>query len=228
MFAGIPGRYELINHVLTLGLDRSWRKRAARMARRQGGTRWLDVCSGTGDMARTLAGMAGNEIIVHAIDFSLPMIGRLARNQPAPVVCCLGNARSLPYAPESFDLVTVSFATRNLNVTQDNLLESFREFYRVLKPGGLYLNLETSQPDNRLVSFFFRLYIKVTVRSLGRLISGSDRAYSYLAETIPRFYTRAELTGLLRQSGFEHVEATRLLLGAVAIHQAGKQKGTDQ
>jgi demethylmenaquinone methyltransferase/2-methoxy-6-polyprenyl-1,4-benzoquinol methylase len=223
IFGEVAETYELVNRVLTLGLDRPWRRAAAKRAAADGGTRWLDVCSGTGEMAQELSrrGDAGTEIV--ALDFSLPMLSRArAKTLARPVDFVLGDVKRLPFPEGAFDLVTISFATRNINLSREVLTATYAEFRRVLRPGGRFVNLETSQPRRRIVRSFFHAYIKVIVKRVGTRISGSRTGYAYLSTTIPRFYGAGELAGILKDAGFASVAVKPLLLGAAAIHIARK------
>ena len=223
IFSEVPDRYELVNHVLTFRMDIAWRKRAAGVASGRGGARWIDVCSGTGEMAVDLSRLAGEDTQVFAADFSMPMLDKAVRKPEGErIMFLLSDAGELPFADDSFDLVTISFATRNINLNRDVLVEKFREFYRVLKPGGSFINLETSQPSSSVVRKLFHMYVKTFVEPVGRLISGTRPGYAYLARTIPKFYDPGELTGLMRAAGFENVTYQRLLFGAAAIHQGVK------
>lgn len=215
--------YELVNHVFTLGLDILWRRKAARLAARQGGINWADMCTGTGEMAAYLSRLAPRGTTVHAIDFSLPMMAK-ARKKPAArnIRFVVSDVKSLEFPDESFDLITISFATRNLNLNKDALIHTFAEFYRVLRPGGRFVNLETSQPSSPLIRGLFHLYVKLLVKPIGGLISGSKPAYRYLARTISRFYPPDELADIMKQAGFKKVTWKRLMLGAAAIHQGSK------
>ncbi len=221
IFAEVPGTYELVNRVLTLGLDGLWRRRAARLAASAGGTRWLDVCSGTGDMAAELTRLSRRKTRVFAADFSPEMIAR-ARAKPElrRVRFSLAEVKALPFPPQSFDLVTISFATRNINVSREALLQSLREFHRVLKPGGRFVNLETSQPSDPLFRWLVHLYVKLLVKPVGRAISGSRAGYDYLASSIPRFYGPREFAEILREAGFGRVQCWGLFGGVAAIHRA--------
>jgi len=223
VFSEVPATYELVNHILTLGLDIAWRKRAARIAATAGGGQWADMCTGTGEMAVYLSRLAPEGTKIHAIDFSPPMMTEASRKPEAEHINFVAaDIKALPFPDESFDLITMSFATRNINLSKDILIESFAEFYRVLKRGGRFVNLETSQPSLSPVRRFFHLYVKLFVKMIGSRISGSGTAYGYLARTIPRFYAPEELADIMRQAGFEKVTFQRLLFGAAAIHQATK------
>lgn len=223
IFAEVAPTYELVNHVLTFGLDVIWRKRAARIASRKGGSRWLDVCSGTGEMARELSRLAPAGATLTAVDFSWPMLRRSSNKARRfhfhPAAARLPR---LPFADGTFDLVTISFATRNINTNRKALLACFREFHRVLRPVGLFVNLETSQPADPFIRKLFHLYIRTTVKAIGRMISGSRAGYIYLASTIPRFYDAPALAELLHEAGFGPVSFKRSLFGAATVHLAVK------
>ncbi len=220
IFAEVPETYERINHILTLGFDILWRRKIVKMASRQKGSRWLDVCTGTGETANYLHRHAGRKVQVYAADFSLPMLKKaLKKPSGKSILFILGDAECLPFADNSFDLITLSFATRNINTNRAALIRSFREFHRVLKPGGWFINLETSQPQSRFIRKLFHLYIKIVVKPIGSRISGSKSGYAYLANTIPRFYSATELASVLKNSGFAAVRYKLLLFGIAAVHR---------
>ena len=223
MFAEVPATYELVNHVLTLGLDVLWRRRMTRIAAKAGGTRWVDMCTGTGETAVYLSRLAPQGTKVYGVDFCEAMLEK-AREKPQAegIEFIAANIKSLPFDDASFDLITMSFATRNINLSRDILIRSFAEYCRVLKPGGRFVNLETSRPPSALVRKCFHLYVKLFVEKLGRRISGARTAYGYLASTIPRFYSAEELTAIMKEAGFGQVTFQRLMFGAAAIHQAVK------
>ncbi|MBN2593127.1 MAG: ubiquinone/menaquinone biosynthesis methyltransferase [Sedimentisphaerales bacterium] len=223
MFSEVPATYELVNHVLTMGLDVVWRRRAARIAATANGGQWADMCTGTGEMAANLSRLAPEGTTIYGIDFSEPMLEQ-ARKKPEAdnINFVVSDIKALDFPDASFDLITMSFATRNINLSKDILVQSFSEFYRVLKPGGRFVNLETSRPSFWLFRKCFHLYIKLFVKSIGSRISGSGDAYTYLATTIHRFYSAQELADIMRQAGFDKVTFQQYLLGAVAIHQAMK------
>jgi demethylmenaquinone methyltransferase/2-methoxy-6-polyprenyl-1,4-benzoquinol methylase len=185
-YSEISGPYELINSLLTLGLDSYWRKKAVKMAIKnscQPG-RFLDICSGTGQTAaalrQSLPSTSDSQII--AADFSRHML-KIARDRTDKkglhnIRFTLTDAINLPFADNMFDIITITFATRNLAAAPGHLIKSFREFHRVLKPGGWFLNLETSQPPVKFIKKLFHLYVKLTVAPVrcdigtGKVING--------------------------------------------------------
>lgn len=223
MFSEVPSTYEMLNHILTWGLDILWRKKAVSIALKANGRRMADMCTGTGETAVYIKQSAAEDTIVYGVDFSMPMMAEAKKKQNATHIhFTASDMKALPFSDESFDCLTISFATRNLNVTKDSLMQSYREFYRVLKPGGYFINLETSQPPNRFFRKGFHLYIKLLVKFLGSMISGSKTAYAYLAKSMSLFYPAEELAAILKQSGFEYVRFQRLFFGTAAIHISRK------
>ena len=227
MFTEVPQTYRLLNHLLTLGQDIVWRRRAAEIAASGGGTRWLDACGGTGEMATCLSHLATDGTSIVVADFSPPMMSKAMEKPEAKgIAFTLADVSRLPFRDNSFDAITISLATRNLNISQDNLLKCLREFHRVLKPGGRFVNLETSQPGFAPIRWMFHFYVRVTVSPIGRLISGSDTAYTYLSHSMRHFYGPEKLAEIIREAGFCEVSFNRMLFGAVAIHKAIKREGS--
>lgn len=220
IFSEVPATYERVNHVLTFGLDILWRRQAAHAAASAGGARWADVCTGTGEMAALLRRLAPEGTAVYAVDLTPAMIAQ-ARSKPEAkrIHFTVSDVKTLPFADCSLDLIAISFATRNINLSREVLVQTFSEFRRVLRPGGRFVNVETSQPSSPLVKRGFHLYIKWFVRSIGTWISGSRAGYAYLAHTMPRFYPADELASLMRQAGFRDVTYQKMFLGVAAIHQ---------
>ena len=187
------------------------------------GIRWIDVCSGTGETAMYLARHAKNGTKVFAADFSLPMLREAKAKKEGKVIhCSIADIKFLPFPDNTFDLVTISFATRNINTSHEALLNSFNEFRRILKPGGYFINLETSQPVNPVLRKIYHMYIRIFVKPIGWRISGSKAAYVYLSQTIPRWYSAEDLKKILLDVGYSKVEYEQLLFGAAAIHQSIK------
>ena len=131
-------------------------------------------------------------------------------------------AKRLPFPDDSFDLVTISFATRNLNIDRPRMLEALREFRRVLKPGGVFLNLETTRPPNSLLWFLMRAYVKALIGVLNILFPKSRSSYSFLRNTILNYYSPQEFSALLTEAGFTTPSQKILFPCAVALHTAVK------
>ena len=223
IFSQVPHTYELLNHLLTFWLDTIWRRRATKFAASFGGDNWLDVCSGTGETAAYLQRLSKGNADVVAADFSLPMIRMLQRKEESHNIgLTLADANNLPFYDNTFDLVTISFATRNINRGRKLLVSFLHEFRRVLKPGGRFINLETSQPPSFIVRRLFHYFIQLFVKPLGSLISGSKTGYAYLSYTVPRFYSGEEFSDILREAGFTDISFKHMTLGLVAIHHAVK------
>jgi len=221
IFSEVANQYELVNHILTFGLDIPWRKRASQIAAVDGGKLWLEVCSGTGEMAVNLQKYASPGTRIVLSDFSFPMVSQ-ARNKSELQITSMSLADSckLPFLDNTFDLVVISFATRNITGNRERLMKFLKEFNRVLKPGGRFINLETSQPTFTPIRIAYHLYTKRIVRTLGRLISGSRTGYAYLAHSVASFFDAEELSVILREVGFSKVSYRTMNFGIVAIHKA--------
>lgn len=223
LFGEISRTYDLSNHVLTFGLDTLWRRKAAGVAAEGGGITWLDMCAGTGKMARQLLSHAGRGTAVVAADFCMPMMrgaDRMGRYRRIHFVAA--DADALPFPDDTFDLITLSFGIRNLHTNRHTLLARLREFHRVLKRGGRFVSVETSQPSSRVFRWLLSVYVRIVVKPVGYVLSGSKEAYGYLAHTIPRFYSGAEFRAILREAGFTQVKVDGLTFGVVAVHRAVK------
>ncbi|MFH1003297.1 MAG: ubiquinone/menaquinone biosynthesis methyltransferase [Chloroflexota bacterium] len=225
MFTAVPPRYDLINRIITWGLDRGWRRLAARECLLSSPRRVLDLCCGTGDLAVNLAPPSAGGMAVTGLDYSLPMlhiardkVGRLAAGRAISFIC--GDASRLPFADGSFDVVGISFAWRNLTYQNRLVHHCLAEIRRVLVEGGRFVIVETSQPRLKVVRWLFHLYLRWLVYPAGYWLSGNRGAYRYLAESAARFYTADEVSGLLLGAGFSRVSCRSRLWGAVAIHVA--------
>lgn len=222
MFGAIAGRYDLLNHVLSLNVDRLWRRRVARELGLDPGARVLDLCGGTGDLSLVLA-LNHPGVRVVCCDFSFPMLARATakfRRLRLEARCEVVEADGLglPFRPATFDAVTVAFGVRNLA----DLGAGLRETLRVLKPGGKLVVLEFSQPSSRLLAPAYRFYLHRVLPWLGDRVSGRSGPYRYLAATIAGFPDPAALAGRIREAGFAAVGWTLVTGGIVAIHTAIK------
>lgn len=217
MFDAIAPTYELVNSILSAGRDRSWRRRAAAMARAAPTDRVLDVCCGTGDFARAFA--RGGEPLIVGCDFSPPMLDLARRANRWPVSWCGADAMSLPFASGTFDVVSCAFGVRNFQALGPGL----GEMHRVLSRGGRAVILEFSVPSAPVVGRLYLFYMRRILPRLAAWISG-DRsgAYAYLAESVPRFVDARGMIEHLRSAGFCRVEHRRLTAGIVTVFVAWK------
>ncbi len=223
----VPPRYDLINQLITWGQDNAWRLLAARECLDSSPKRLLDICCGTGKLAIDMAGIADNSTRIVGVDFSLPMLevavseaGRSSSGEGVSFVH--GDAAALPFPDGHFDCVGIAFAFRNLTYKNPLTLRYLAEIVRVLRPGGRFVIVESSQPRVWLIRKLFHLYLRTFVFRLGYLLSGNRGAYRYLAESAARFYTPDELRNLLLSSGFGRFLSRPLMFGTVAIHVAVK------
>jgi demethylmenaquinone methyltransferase/2-methoxy-6-polyprenyl-1,4-benzoquinol methylase len=227
MFTEVPPHYDLINFIITWGLDRRWRKKAAEECLKYKPQSVLDLCCGTGDLAVTLCRLGGSRGRVVGIDYSPPML-ELARQKASSLAesrCASfihGDAASLPFPDASFDTVGISFAFRNMTYKNPLAGKHLNEVRRVLTAGGRYVIVETSQPESGLIRGIFHRYLRWFVRHAGFWLSGNKGAYNYLAESAANFHNAEEIEDVLLEAGFREVLYRPLLFGAAGIHIAIK------
>ncbi len=229
VFTSVPPRYDLINHLITWGLDRRWRRMAARECLKTRPERALDICCGTGDLSLTISRLGGENIEVVGIDYSQPMLEIAERKAKSLGERCRlsfvrGDIAAIPFPDGHFDCVGVSFAFRNLTYKNPLAGRYIAEVLRVLKTGGRFIIVESSQPHpgSKVVKWLHHLYVRHFVYRVGWLVSGNREAYRYLADSVVNYYGAEELRELLIEAGFSQVTFRRLLLGAAAIHVAVK------
>ncbi len=227
MFTAVPSRYDVINRVITLGLDNRWRQLAARACLEGKPLRVLDLGCGTGGLTINLALLAEDGVKITGLDYSLPML-ELAREKAATVGVgegvkfVHGEATQVPFPDGYFDCVGISFAFRNLTYQSPLRLPRLAEVLRLLKRGGQYVIVESSQPVNRVMRALFHFYLRAFVAPVGMLLSGNRGAYHYLVESASRFYPPEEVKEMLLTAGFREVNYRPLFFGAAGIHVASK------
>ena len=221
MFDRIAGRYELLNTVMTAGLNRLWNRRALAATGLGAGDRALDLACGTGSLTRDLAKQVGPEGHVLGVDFSGEML-RAAREKPMPnVEYRLGDATDLRGVPSgAFDAVTIAYGARNI----PDLDSLFSEMARTLRPDGVAVCLEIARPDGRVASRFYGLWFDRIVPKLGGLISGDASAYSYLPESVKEFVAPGELADIIRRNGLQDVTWRRLAGGIITLHRGIRRR----
>lgn len=227
MFTAVPRRYDLVNTIVTWRLDKQWRDKAARECLKSQPARMLDLCCGTGDLVITIARFAEHDVELTGVDYSQPMLDIAARKaellaRGKKISFVNGNAAELPFPDGYFDCVGISFAFRNLTYKNPLVQRHLSEVFRVLKPGGRFVIVESSQPKSRLIRAFFHLYLRWFTFRIGYLLSGNRQAYHYLAESAARFFTPEEVRDMLLRTGFRQVSYQPLFLGAAGIHVATK------
>jgi demethylmenaquinone methyltransferase / 2-methoxy-6-polyprenyl-1,4-benzoquinol methylase len=222
IFDSIAPRYDLLNHLLSMGLDWWWWRRAARSFRdvlARPNARVLDLCCGTGDMTAALLKQRPlSAEPVTGLDFSARMLARArVKYDGANAVWVEGDAMHLPYADESFDLVTAAFGFRNLT----NYAEGLTEIHRVLAPGGRIGILECNQPDGPS-GFAYGMYFQHVLPLLGGLISGDRAAYRYLPESVARFPRPPQMLKMMAGAGFRKCAWDGYLLRAAGLYRGVK------
>jgi len=227
MFAVLPPRYDLINRVITWGLDERWRREAAKNCLVQRPQRVLDLCCGTGDLLVNLARLADNSVELTGVDYNRLMLGVAAKKVKSlavkrKILLICGGADDLPFSDGYFDCVGISFAFRNLVYKNPLAQRHLAEVLRVLGNGGRFVIVETSQPTAKLIRQLYHLYLRGFVAIMGYLLSGRRGAYRYLAESTTRFYNADEVKEMLLSVGFQKVSFRPFLFGAVGIHIAIK------
>ena len=227
MFAHIAPRYDLLNHLLSLQLDRIWRARVTRRLApilNRGDAMVLDLCCGTGDLALSF-GRAGKARVIGA-DFAHPMLVRAieksaqqaAGNGRRRIPFLEADALGLPFGDASFDLVSTAFGFRNLANYENGL----REIHRVLKPGGTIAILEFTEPPDHLLGDVYRWYFCNVLPRIGRWLSGDPEAYKYLPKSVSLFMRPVALSKLMVSVGYGGVEFTTYTFCTVCLHVGTK------
>jgi demethylmenaquinone methyltransferase/2-methoxy-6-polyprenyl-1,4-benzoquinol methylase len=220
MFSQIAPRYDLLNRVLSLGIDRRWRKLTARKLAEvlsRPDARALDLCCGTGDLTLEISRAASS----YGLDFCHPMLVRAkgkAAAAGAPVSILEADALNTPFPDARFDAVTIAFGLRNL----ESVAAGLREIHRLLKPGGRAAVLEFSKPAAPILASVFGLYFGHILPRIGNAFSGSSYAYSYLHASVTDFPDQASLAAMMRDVGFSGVTYYNLTGGIAALHLGDK------
>ncbi len=222
MFDSIAPAYDLMNRMMTLGIDRSWRRRCVRMVADAAPADVLDLATGTGDLAVAIARAVPGARVTGA-DLSEGMI-EVGRRKVAEagladrVTLLVADALALPFPDASFDVVTIAFGVRNF----EHLDRGYAEMARVLRPGGLLVVLELTPPSSAVVRPFYNIYTRGVIPAVGRMVSKDSRAYTYLPESIAAVPARGAMTALMESAGLRDAEWRNLTLGVATIYTARK------
>ncbi len=218
MFNGIARRYDLLNHLLSGGIDILWRKKAVSKLNPQDGDIILDLACGTGDFAIESTKRAACTVI--GADIALEMLklgaGKVRKQQPISFVNADGE--QLPLKNNIMDGVTIAFGIRNMGV----IIDALREMNRVLKPGGKAVILEFSTPTSALFKGIYLFYFNKILPAIGRLVSKDPQAYRYLPESVGNFPAIDEFSALMREAGFDNISYWKLLNGIAVIYRGIK------
>lgn len=214
MFDDIAGRYDLMNKVMTMGQDQRWRKFVVGKAGNPGDGWVLDLATGTGDIAALLHHSYSTAHVVGG-DFSRNMLQeaqkRFATTEISWQAC---DANQLPFNDSFFEAVTFGYLLRNV----DDSLRVLREVYRVLKPGGRIVCLDTTPPAKNILYPFVQFYFRYGIPFLGKLIASDEAAYSYLTGSTMEFHSAQALAELFKEAGFVDVGYEKFMMGTIGVH----------
>jgi demethylmenaquinone methyltransferase/2-methoxy-6-polyprenyl-1,4-benzoquinol methylase len=221
MFNNIAGRYDFLNHFLSLGIDVLWRKKAIRLLKAGEPKNILDIATGTGDFA--IESLSLNPEKVTGVDISEGMVavGKMKikkRKLEDKIELLSGDSENLPFADNTFDAITVGFGVRNF----ENLKKGLSEMNRVLKPGGKVAVLEFSKPAKFPVKQLYRFYFKRITPLIGKIMSKDASAYSYLPESVQAFPDGEQFASILKEVGFKNPVIHSLTFGIATIYIAQK------
>ncbi len=221
MFDNISGRYDFLNHFLSLGIDKGWRKKAIRLLKPYSPKSILDVATGTGDFAIQALDLHPDKIVGVDISEGMLEVGRkkmTARGLNNIIEMRSGDSENLPFSDNNFDAVTVGFGVRNF----ENLEKGLIEIYRVMKPGAMLVVLEFSKPVRFPFKQIYNLYFKIILPKIGRWVSRDKAAYTYLPESVEAFPDGNDFIRILNETGFKNTECKPLTFGISSIYTAQK------
>ena len=221
MFDNVSSNYDFLNRILTFGIDIKWRKKVVKIVGEKNPQSILDIATGTGDFAIMLAKLKPKKIV--GLDLSKGMLDVgikkiKEKNLDGLIEMVLGDSENLPYKDNSFDAVTVGFGVRNF----ENLDKGLQEILRVLKPNGIFVVLETSQPEKFPVKQLFNFYSKYIIPTIGQLLSKDKRAYTYLPKSAAVFPYGKKFNNILEKNGFNNATDKPLTFGSASIYTAIK------
>ncbi len=212
MFDRIAHRYDLVNTILSGGIDGGWRRRAARATGLKPGGSALDVACGSGKLTAVLSGIAGPRGRVIGLDFS-PQMLEIARRDHPGLEFLEGDALSLPFDDASFGAATIAFGLRNLS----DPVRGLQEMLRIVKANGRAVALEFVRPPKNLVGSAYRLYLRTMLPAIGGAISGQPAAYRYLSDTVDSYRSPQELQAMAAAAGWADVRYRALAAGTVGL-----------
>ncbi|HSD07605.1 bifunctional demethylmenaquinone methyltransferase/2-methoxy-6-polyprenyl-1,4-benzoquinol methylase UbiE [Flavobacterium sp.] len=222
MFDTISGNYDNLNRVISFGIDVKWRKKVLRLVSETNPETILDIATGTGDLAILMAQTKAKKIIGLDISEGMLEVGTKKiqeKNLSQTIEMVLGDSENMPFEDSFFDAITVAFGVRNF----EHLKTGLTEILRVLKPGGIFVILETSVPDKTPYKQGYNFYSKNILPLIGKLFSKDNVAYGYLSESAAAFPYGEALNNILRETGFINVKAMPQTFGVATIYSASKK-----
>lgn len=222
MFDNISDGYDNLNKVISLGSDMKWKRKMVSLIEKKNPSTILDVATGTGDLAIMLANSSATEIIGVDISEGMLKVGRKKvneRNLSNKITLTQADSENLPFEDNYFDVITVAYGIRNF----ENLEKGLSEMFRVLKPSGTCVILETSVPTKFPFTLGYKLYCKLLLPLIGKIFSKDKKAYGYLSESASKFPFGEELNNILRKIGFIEVKDKPQMFGAATIYIASKK-----
>ena len=222
MFDNISGNYDGLNRVISFGVDTQWRKKVLKLVADKNPKTVLDIATGTGDLAILMANTSAAKIIGLDISAGMLEVGRKkieAKKLSDKIELLLADSENMPFADNMFDAITVAFGVRNF----EHLEVGLAEILRVLKPGGIFVILETSNPTQFPFKQGYHFYTKNILPLIGKVFSKDDSAYGYLSESASVFPFGEALNNILRKIGFIDVTAMPQTFGVATIYSASKK-----
>ena len=221
MFDNISPKYDALNHILSLNIDKIWRKRTIRKLKKSNPGTILDIATGTGDFA--VAATKSGDVRVTGIDISEGMlqVGRKKiqrKNLQEKIEFIKADSENLPFENDAFDAAIVGFGVRNF----ENLEKGLTEIYRVIKPGGIFYVLEFSKPLATPFKQIYMFYFMKILPFIGKLVSKDSRAYTYLPESVQEFPDGENFLSILDATGFSKTKCYRQTFGIASIYEAHK------
>jgi len=217
MFNNIAGDYDKMNRIMTFGMDKYWRRYVVRQSSIAEGSKLLDIATGTGDII--FESRKKYSLETTGLDFSEAML-EIARKRDTDNQSqwIQADALDLPFEDNSFDAVTSGYLMRNVG----KIDKAFSEQYRVLKPGGTVVCLDTTPPGKSIFKPFIAIYLKVAIPLIGKILTGNKSAYAYLTESTVNFKTAGELKEIMTDCGFKKITIKKFMFGTIAVHRGIK------
>jgi len=221
MFDNISENYDGLNRVISLGIDVKWRKKVVKIVGKNNPKQILDIATGTGDLALMMASLNPEKIIGLDISSGMLEVGKRKIDKAKlsnKIEMIVGDSEEMPFKDDTFDAITVSFGVRNFA----NLYKGIKEIARVLKPDGVLVILETSNPTKFPFKQGYKLYTNLFLPIVGKLFSKDKVAYSYLSESANSFPFGEAFNNILQKNGFNNTEHTPITFGVATIYIASK------